>query len=240
MARRRQDADRDRFSTTEVAAGSGLSPRNVMYLCSEGLIPVTGGGHGRGSHRQLDYEGLARVAVIAAFYDAGIEIFLASKLIHEIANQASLHNLANLDSFLARPHSGIISMMSEDDLDPENAFYLHETLRRRSNNYTPHKGMVYDRLIEIFDRVYVFLNHLEAENNSGVLFPSNRPTALFKLEGWRRGSDRVEMDHAPAHLLGKLPSGWEVVRVNFKGMSRVNVSLAIRDALDAIAMNRGH
>ena len=238
MARRRHEGPRDRFSTTEVAKGCGLSPRNIMYLCSKGLIPVAAGGEGRGRHRQLDYEGLARVAVIVAFYNAGVEIYLASRLVHEIGEETNFHMLANLESFLSRPQSEVISTMHDDGLDPEHAFYLHETLRRRSDNYLPHAGMEYDRLIEIFDRVYVFLNYLLSGGNKDLLIASYQPSALYKIAGWKKGTDSVEIEHAPPHRVGELPPGWSGVMGNFKGMIRVNVSLAIRDALDAIAAAR--
>lgn len=239
MARRRHEGPRDRFSTTEVAKGCGLSPRNIMYLCSKGLVPVAAGGEGRGRHRQLDYEGLARVAVIAAFYNAGIEIYLASRLVHEIGQETDFHKLANLERFLSRPqHSAVISIMHDDGLDPEHAFYLHETLRRRSNNYRPHRGMEYDRLIEVFDRLHVFLNYLLFDRDKKCLVATDRPSVLFKIADWKKGTESVEIQHTPPQRMGKLPPGWAGVRGNFKGMFRVNVSLAIRDALDAIAAAR--
>lgn len=237
MGRRKHDDPWDRFSTAEVAAGSGLSARNVMYLCGEGLIPIADGGGGKGKHRQLDYEGLARAAVIGAFYSAGLEIYLASRLVQEIGDETSFHSLTNLDSFLSGPHSGVVSTMHDENLDPENALHLHDALRRRSNNYQPNKGMPWDKLIEIFDRIFVFLNHLEPEDDD-TLRPSANPIAIYIISGWQKGTDDVELDHAPPHRLGRLPAKWRRARENFKGMTRVNVSLVIRDGLDAIAEAR--
>lgn len=235
----KQKSGKDRFTTSEVAAGSGLSTRNVMYLCSQGLIPVAEGGEGRGRHRQLDYEGLARSAVIAAFFDAGTEIYLASRLVHEIGEETSFHNLANLDSFLSRPYSGVVKFMIDENLDADDAYVLHETLRRRSNNYKPHVSMPYDRLIEIFDRAYVLLNHLIEDEDSGDLAPGDKPAALYAIEGWKKGMHDFEISSAPSHVMGQLPARWKAARANFHGMTRVNASLAIRDALDVIASKRG-
>ena len=140
-----------------------------MYLCAEGLLPVAGGGEGKGRHRQFDYEGLARAAIISAFYDAGIEIQLAGRLVQQIGEEANLHQLANLDGFISRPHSPVIDGMVDQGLEPDNAFHLHEALRIRSGEYEPHKAMAYDRLVEIFDRSFVQLNHLVPGNAEGSL-----------------------------------------------------------------------
>lgn len=230
---------RDRFSTTEVAYGAGLTSRNVLYLCADGLIPVIAGGTGSGSHRQLDFEGLARVAVIAAFFQAGVEIYPAARLVHKLGEEASFHALANLESFLEMPRSGVIKGMKEDHLDPDNAFYLHDTLRRRSNNYRAHTAMAYDRLIEIFDRVYVFLNSLMIEDDQDAPVPGHRPICLYKLGGWKRGSDAIEIAEVLSYPLGRVPSELKTARTNFRGMIRINVSLVIRDTLDAISARRG-
>ena len=54
------------------------------------------GSGGQRRHRQLDYEGRARVAVIGVPYCAGIETYLASRLVQEIGKGADFHDLANL------------------------------------------------------------------------------------------------------------------------------------------------
>jgi hypothetical protein len=228
MAIRDQEAGRDYFSTTEAAIGSGLSSRNVMYLCSKGLVPVPEGGAGKGNRRRLAYEGLAYLAVISAFYNAGLEIYLAARLVNEIGDEADFHQLSNLHSYLSRPYSGVVSRMREEALDVENAFCLHEGLRRYSNNYQPHHAIEHDRLIEIFDRVFVYLNHLSADGHSDSLAPSRLPIAMYKLHGWKKGTDRLEIEHRE----------WKAAQTNFKGMTCVNVSLAIRDSLDSVANQR--
>jgi hypothetical protein len=239
MAIRDQEAGRDYFSTTEAAIGSRLSSRNVMYLCSKGLVPVPEGGTGKGNPRRLAYEGLAYLAVISAFYNAGLEIYLAARLVNEIGDEADFHQLANLGSYLSHPYSGVVSRMREEALDVENAFYLHEGLRRYSNNYQPHHAIEHDRLIEIVDRVFVYLNHLSTEGHSDALAPSRRRTAMYKLQGWKKGTDRLEIEHAPPHRADRLPREWKAAQTNFRGMTCVNVSLAIRDSLDSVVDQRG-
>ncbi len=229
----------DRFTTPEVAEATGVTSRNVMYLCSIGAVPVAEGGHGRGRHRQLDIEGLARVAVIAALYNAGVEIYLASKLVEAIGDDSDVHGISNLEALISRPHSGVIKLMIEQGWDTENAFYLHRAFRRHSNSYTPHIAIAYDRLFEICDRTFVFLNHLAPDSENQTLWPSKKPTALFKISGWRKG-DSVELKHALSPPRGgRLPREWADALQNFRGMMRINVSLAIRDALDSIADSRG-
>ena len=239
MGRRKHDAPLDLFSTGEVATGCGLSTRNVMYLCGEGLIPIASGGEGKGRHRELEFEGLAQAAVIGAFYSAGIEIYLASRLMQEIGEETSFHDLTNLERFLSGPHSGVVATMREENLDPENALHLHDALRRWSNNYQPQKGMAFDKLIEIFDRIFVFLNHLSPQDDRATLGPSDTPVAMYRISGWQKGTNKVELVPAPAHRTRRLPPDWRRARENFRGMTRVNVSLAIRDSLDAIAGARG-
>ncbi len=129
--------------------------------------------------------------------------------------------------------------MLEQDLDPDNAFYLHDTLRRRSNMYIPNTAILFDRLIEIFDRTFVFLNEMQEGVDNAELVPSDKPMALYELGEWKKGSDSVRFNFAPSHKIGELSERWKNARQNFKGMVRVNVSLVIRDALDMIATARG-
>ncbi len=239
MAPGKEETNRDCFSTAEAAIGSGLSSRNVMYLCSKGLVPVPEGGTGKGNPRRLAYDGLAYLAVISAFYNAGLEIYLAARLVNEIADETDFHQLANLQSYLSGPYSGALSRMREEALDYENAFYLHEGLRRYSNSYRPHHAIEHDKLIEIFDRVFVYLNHLSAEEHGDTLTRGRLPIAMYKLHGWKKGTDRLKIEHAPTHRLDDLPREWKFAQRNFKGMACVNVSLAIRDSLDSVTEQRG-
>jgi hypothetical protein len=71
---RKRNARPDRYSTTEIAEAVGMTARNVIYLCSEGLLPVVEGGTGTGRHRLLDDEGLAKAALIAAAAEAGLPL----------------------------------------------------------------------------------------------------------------------------------------------------------------------
>jgi hypothetical protein len=80
MAGRPRNRHPDLYSTTEVAETTGLSSRNVIYLCERQELPIVAGGEGSGSHRLLDDEGLARAAVIAALYRAGIGLIAAARV----------------------------------------------------------------------------------------------------------------------------------------------------------------
>ena len=213
--------------------------RNVLFLCAKELVPVTEGGEGRGSHRRFDYEGLARLAVIGAFYKAGIEISLAARLVQELGEEASFHNMANLFSFIKGTRSDVFDAMDEDNLAIEHAFYLHDTLRNVSNDYRSNTGMLEDALISIYDRQFVFLNHLIINKQTETLEPWEPGSALYKITGWKKGSSELRLDHSPPHYRGKPPPEWSTARTNFKGMIRVNASLSIRNALDTIAAARG-
>jgi hypothetical protein len=80
MAGRPRNRHPDLYSTTEVAETTGLSPRNVIYLCERQELPIVAGGEGSGSHRLLDDEGLARAAVIAALNRTGIGVIAAAHI----------------------------------------------------------------------------------------------------------------------------------------------------------------
>jgi hypothetical protein len=225
----------DTFSTSEVAGAVGITSRNVMYLCALGVVPIAEGGQGKGSHRRFDCDGLGRLAVTAAFYNAGVEIYLAGKLVEQIGEQTEVQDLSNLYSLIDGPHSGVLSWMSENGW-ADNVYYLHRAFRERSNSYVPRQTLPYDHLIEIFDRTFVFLSHVP--NLSRKAPPLPKPTALFKISGWKKGEDSIELHDGPVHRRGRLPREWDLALHNYKGMTRVNASLAIRDALDEIAENR--
>ena len=130
--------------------------------------------------------------------------------------------------------------MYKENLDPDDAFHLHRALHRLTHIYKMDTAMHGDALIDIVDREYVYLNHFLFDEKTQTLVPREPPSALYRVEGWKKGVGEIRLDHAPPYVHRKLPPGWRTARVNFKGMIRVNVSLAIRNALDAVAAVRGH
>ena len=237
MLRDRHPCAPEQFSTSELAAGSGLSARNIMFLCSQELIPVVSGGFGRGQHREFDYQGLARAALVSAFFDAGIEIYSAAKLVSAIRKRETLglDYLPNLHSYISDHPEQISNLAYEGKIDLTSPYYLHYWLRANSNKYEIHTARVYDQLMEIYDRQFVFSGNLVPGDGPGELALGGLPTARFRIVGWKRGQGGVEIERVPpGKSLEELPQGWRSAPHNFRGMVRINASIAIRDALDQV------
>ncbi len=238
MAGRKRGSSPDEFSTTEVAEATGLSARNAAYVFSEGFALTLRGGGGAGHHRVTDFRGLTQAAVIAAFHSAGVELFLAGRLVVELFEEGlDMEEAVNLHTFL-HDNSDLIRLTRGRKGRLVDPLTCHRILTQNSEAYGQllgaHKG---DLIIEILDRRYVFINHVTGTGDSWGLEDEGDTTPFIKISNWTRGTSEVVMEDAGHTLLGKMPAEWWAARQNSFGMIRANISLAIRRsyrAMDAI------
>lgn len=222
-----------------------MTPRNYDYLVGEGLMP-----------NEHDVRALKRCAVIGAFGAAGVPLLLAAYLARGILdefNQADgeaasgLNNL--LSSFPPRARNWIGDRLPKTG--DFNDYWLHRALRQHPHHRAG-RACQGDALIEIVDREYVFVDTrssppLHRDYEAEKRLPPTM-TVFGRIDGWRRNA-------APqvAHFLSQLPpigspshadeaerliDAFADARENAVATTRVNVSLAIRRALDDIAAHR--
>jgi hypothetical protein len=253
MARPGRNTPLNRFSSTELAIGANLPTRTFALLKEASIAPdPVNLAHGKGSHALYDSEGLEHAGVIAGFWAAGMPAFLAARLASAFYNEwrlcgyTGLDKLSRLNFFwrkAARDNSSFLS-------DVTDTFTLHRALRTRTNVYKANSSLNEDMVVEIVDLRYVF-DPSRADNKIPIHSPvsgSVWATPAFRIvSGWERGEDVIissiadevpnfdfSADERSAAIYKAIETEFLNARQNAVGLLRVNVSLAVRNAFDAV------
>lgn len=240
------------FSLAELAIAGDMTKRSVQYVSDAGLLPH-GGGIGA----------LKRIGSVGAFVSAGTPLLVAARLAKAILLEFNQHDgeAPTGLNFLARslPKTDIASLAGTESDD----YWYHRALIRHPALYQAGKALVSDALIEIVDRKLVFLG-----DNSGLKtlvpasgsFNDEAPTlqplsvdASFMgwIEGWGRGAaarvvsvnEKIGLmdDHAHPEWRSNallFETQAQDARKNAIGKLTINVSLAMRTALDRLSSSQ--
>jgi hypothetical protein len=267
MARPRTNIAPDQFTTPEAAVvGAGLPARAPAIVQARGLAPKPFSGiEGRSGVVFYSARGLAHWALIGGLYGGAVPLLPAARLGAVVADElgAAYGRLpSNLDAYLQSPLNPTPGhypwpTSPQDKLlsaDISYDFWVHHSLRSGTNIYKPGIALRGDFLIEVVNREFVFTG-FNWQGKLKVFSPfgaSSEMSADYRIVGWKRGSDDVEVHH----LIEELPANWidsdpeamakgraveaefHTARENAVSVLRVNVSLAIRNAFDAIHEHR--
>ena len=239
MARPKRDLPPDQFTATELAVAGGMSARNFVLLQDKGLAPPGEGVGGKGGGRFWRSAGVSRIAMVGAFNKAGVELLVAARLSSLIAEEfEEIYGkvFSRLDKYLLPPlnHSKGYYPWKEEDGDHDTAddFWMHHYLLTRTNIYRKATAFKDDVKFEVVDRKYVF--------RLGAL---STPEPWCRITEWEKGlaithtydeaasstddSARIERER----LIGE---EYAEAHNNAVGILRVNISIAVRNAFDAI------
>ncbi|MFI0843530.1 hypothetical protein [Mesorhizobium sp. IMUNJ 23232] len=224
MPRRPKDPA-DLFSHNDLAVASGSTKRSVQMVADNGLLPGDGG-----------IRDLKRGCAIGAFVSAGVPMLVAGRVTNKLLwalNQTDGEFPSRLVDF-------------DNDLGPAafprdrgmSDYWRHRALLTRPDLYRPGEAFESDYRVEIAEREHVF-------TFGGVIEP-DKWNYEGRIEGWARGSD------VGFHSLAETTSEWrgaddqdrlneatKSLRLNAVGILTVNLSLAIRNGLDRLAIFRG-
>lgn len=256
MARRSKDTPPNRFDTSDFAVGAGLTRRNISLLEEKGLLPTPTNDAERGGLRLWDTASLKRVALIGAFHRAGVELLLAGRLVDAVAEELEARYgefPSRLEGYLERPLNPTRGKMPWGDVPDEpgedirDDYWLHYRLVTLTSIYQRGKAMRFDWFVEVVDREFLFvgtqgLQTLSMDGKAAEGEP------LYRIRGWARGADAMTIGlAAEAGYLGDPEARERMARIeaealaareNAVGILRINASLAIRTALDAVHDHR--
>ena len=216
MTKKKRPADT--FSFTDLAHAAGVSKRDVQHLVDRNLLP---------DHSEIVR--LHRIAVAGGFVSAGMPLLLSAK----VANAIIPYFGADVvPTGLAGLAGEVLSEGQLSALDHTDDFWLHRAVFRHPR-YAAGKAMPADFVVEIVDREGVFIN-----THGNLMLERFRPDFIGSIEGWERGNDAnvlllrtTDTDLVDKDAVQKMYS-------NAVGKTVVNVSLAVRNALDRLADRR--
>lgn len=255
MARPRKDTPPNRFTTAELAVGAGLTARNVSLLEAKGLLPEGEGRAGQGGVMLRDTRGLKWVAVIGAFVAGGVELLLAARLVAAFADdlEAAYGEIpSNLVTAYRKADQTERAALRDRDSDGEwidirDDFWMHHVLATCAKSYEPGKALTCDFVFEIVDRQFGFIGTkgLKTLAESG---PATETYPALRIIGWDKGgaaqiawiaeeAGNLSTPEAQRRYT-EIEMEYQRARENAVGLLRINASLAIRNALDAIHAHR--
>lgn len=254
--------------TEAAVVGAGLPHRTPALVQSKHrqLAPTpVAVRSGRGGIVFYDPFGVTHWALNGALYAVGIPLLSACRLGSLVADElgAAYAKLpSRLEDYLHKPfnqrHPNFPWPESSREkflYEATGEFWLHHLLRTQTTIYQ--RGIVLrgDYCIEIVNREYVFAG-FDWQGKLKTISPFGGPASdlspEYRIVGWRRNDDPIEI----RSIVEELPRGWSdsdakalvsartiedefhTARANAASLLRVNVSLAIRNAFDAIHDHR--
>lgn len=218
MARPSNDP-RDFFGPTELALAAGITIRNVQFLRDNGLMPDGNG-----------VPALKRAAFIGGLLSAGLSLIEAGRAAQALSfepRSADGEFRSGLE-FVARK---LPSDFTSADVEP-NDYWCHRWINEAAEQgvvtYKRHSALKGDLIIEIVDRSRVYMGHVGFSEFELIGEVSDWGTPGMTCKAWFDLPEPTEASEAEA----------KEYRENALGLSRTNVSLAIRTALDAITDHR--
>jgi hypothetical protein len=255
MARPRRSSPLDEFTATDLGIGGAMSHDHIIQLSKRGLVPGFGK-VGQGAHRIGHYRTLQHITIIGAFRAAGVDLLLAGKIAVPIADhlEHAYYTVPTmLDRYLEKDVNPRYPDLPWDPRENETVvnpdyrqdFWLHHLLISRTGIYRRGMPIIGDFLIEIADRQYVYMDTWSRADQTKVVRDIHYSAApMFEVIGWERGGEaEVVPSYYEASTLEGKEGRAENIRIEAKYMNayvgavgrvRVNISLAIRNALDAI------
>ena len=246
----------DVFTSREIAIAAGLTPRNFALLVDERLAPppVDHGIDGRSGSRLYRGDAMAQAALTGALQLAGFELLVAARLSAAFADEygASHGRLpANLTAFwrskVLNPDGRIPWGKTNSDIPIDEDFWIHHLLRNRSSVYRRGTAIPGDCVIEIADHTYVLTRvHEVAINMSSPVSSKTLPAAPFYRIIGRGAAAQIVPIHMEVESMDfgidprsrakmcSLEDEYMTGRVNAVTLVSVNLSLAIRNALDRL------
>jgi hypothetical protein len=236
MARPKHD-DPAKFVGSELEAATGFSKRNIQFLrdCNAGPFEGASDEVGKYSEDQVSF-----LAIIAGISSAGVPILQSAAIAYAFLQDKPNHpvgRFGHTDQFTFRhPHRPMSGM-------PKSWFEAHSIMRSGNSDYQVGQVCDTDLTILVADQTHVAEGVL-VKARLKKLVPDgvnpDSPTPLGRLERGQKAAetrfipiyDQIEFDGGAQEASAYLE--YEHAVKTAIGLLRVNVSLAIRRAFDAI------
>jgi hypothetical protein len=241
------------FTSRELGHAAGLTVRNISFLYEEGLAPAPiRGDAGRGGHRLYNSVSLAHSALIGGLHLAGFELLVAARLAAALAGDfgamyGKLHS--NLQG-QARTHRPLFLGLGAQAV-LEDDFWIYSRLVDGVPDYRPNLGQLGDVLLEIADHEFVLTSTYGSKVK--ILSPAIEEgidaCPEYRIVG--RGADvgviaivdevgSLDFEMYPENRvhMRNLTLEYLAARENAVALTRLNVSLAIRNAFGRVLKER--
>jgi hypothetical protein len=237
------------FRTESIALATKIPTTSIEAIVRAGLSP-SATSNGRGSARRYTSQGLAHWAVIGGLCKAGIPALVAAKIAESFVTKYSehfsdrghLHD--SLENHQRKAHeSGCRDLIPEIRNPNEIAdrFLMHLALNQKWPDYQPGVPVDSDMILTIADQSYLYFSN-KRQMPTLTTIGAQLETAGFRILGWERGSKSVDLisiydeSKGDTEREAQIESEFQNSLKNASAVSRVNISLAIRNAYHNVAI----
>ncbi|RWC29263.1 MAG: hypothetical protein EOS27_16555 [Mesorhizobium sp.] len=251
MARPRHNPT-DAFSDAELAIGGGITKRQFQHIADNGQLPP---GSGR------DIRALKRVAAIGAFVSGGMPVLLAGYVFKTLLSVGEFDQEdGEVPSGLSHLARKLPANIIRDHVQGIGDYWYHrglyfagegapDTAPGINDYYLAGEPLGSDAIFEIIDRQYLFVRNIELKTQNPWADRPETVDAMFVgwIEGWSRSeefrvvhiTERAPLDKDWGRPMGQRLQAQATDRRNRAVATlTINVSLAIRNALDRVAVFR--
>lgn len=236
----------DLFAAPEIERACGMPARSLQFLNRAGHCPEPAEQGSRGRATLYDFDGLSVLAMIGALHSAALPLVPASKIARPIADRyrrtygAVPWGAAELSRMVAENNqSGLLRWNGDRGIEPTS---LHRAVLTIAS-YTPGRALNSDiRLAMVQEktgRLFVYsVGDINVPNDYGI---ETKAQAELLVSGIKRGSEGSAVESFEDIFCFEQQNfpdrDKEALLIYERAVARltVNVSLAIRNTLDAIA-----
>ncbi|MFN3825986.1 MAG: hypothetical protein ACK4RN_18635 [Pseudorhodobacter sp.] len=242
MARPKHD-NPELFTVGEVAHAAELSPRNIQLLGDKDLTPqAEHEANGKAGAALHNINAFMHFAMVGALHKAGLPLLQAARLALAVPDEFTDARLGYLSGLDRQRLDGMRGWHKVAPEDGDTGFWLHYWLRRNAAPaYVPGRSWDNDIVMLVADRRYALIDLHErrgANMTFGGLKVKAGPEPVCEIEDADRGLRTVPVYQRPECKTeeGKraLLNEYRGALTNAVGLSRSNLSLAIRKGLDRV------
>ncbi|MFV0410298.1 MAG: hypothetical protein ACK5LJ_11570 [Paracoccus sp. (in: a-proteobacteria)] len=242
---RPKHSDPELFTVGEIAHAIELSPRNMQLLGDKGLMPVAyRQAEGRDVAALHDIGAFMHLAMVAGVHKAGLPLLLAGQIGLSVPDEFSDTSLEYMSGIgrQGRELSGLNGWQALAGEHGDAGFWAHHWMKRTdAARYVMGTAWDNDIVLLVADRRYALIDLHQSSNRPmiwGDFTIASGATPVCEIEE-AAGSTRAipvfqrqewKTEHGQQALLNEYRDALR----NAVGVSRANISLAIRKALDRV------
>lgn len=240
---RPKHTDPELFTVGEIAHAAELTPRNMQLLGDSGLAPkAEQQADGKAGAALHDINALMHFAMVSALHKAGLPLLRAGRLCLHVSDEFSDTGLAYMAGFNRQRLEGARGWHTVAPETGDSGFWAHHWLRRTDAvDYNPGKSWDNDIVMWVADLRYALIDVHHGRSGKmiwGDLTVAAGPMPVCEIESAGRGFRTIPVYQRREW---KTEQGQRVLLAEYRdalthavGISRVNLSLSIRNALDRI------
>ncbi|MBL1436833.1 MAG: hypothetical protein COB08_011650 [Rhodobacteraceae bacterium] len=241
MARPKQNSP-EQFTSGEISYGTGISLRNLQYLRDNALTPTTANWtEWNKATNVYDMAGFVHFSMVGALLKSGLPLARSAKMVKELRWEFNEFEFGYMSGLSRQVFKGMPDYWTPDTDDYDFSFWLHHGIRKANySGYSQKTAWDNDIILVVADQKYALTDIHIQTHGIGTIFGHHTiksgPYPFCQFEEHGDGvipiHEREEWETSEGQL--QLLTEYRDALDNATGVTRVNLSLALRNCADQI------